>query len=388
MQYDFDKAITRRNSSSQKWDLATDADVLPMWVADMDFQTAQPILDALERKVKHGIFGYAKVPSAYYESVINWMERRHDFSVQREWILPTTGVIPALTAIIRALLQPEEKVIVQTPVYNGFFPAIHNNDCSVYCSDLIYQNGSYTIDFDDLENKLQEPEVKLLLLCNPHNPAGRVWTRDELTKVGELCLRYGKLMISDEIHCDLVYDGYRHVPFASISDAFLQNSITCTSPSKSFNLAGLQVANIFVADKDIRTKIYRALHQNTVADISPFAIEGLIAAYNESEDWLQQLLAYLHDNYQYTKDFFAQQLPQFPVLQLEATYLVWIDCSVLQKTSKEIGKILYHEGKVWINEGTMYGEAGNGFIRLNIACPRSILEEGLNRMKTVFGKYA
>ena len=382
MQYNFDEIIPRRNSSSQKWDLAKDPEILPMWVADMDFRVATPIIDALERKIQHGVFGYAKVPDAYYEATVQWFRRHHHFTMEKDWILPTTGVIPALTAIIKALLRPGEKVIVQTPVYNGFFPAISHGSCEASCSDLIYKDGNYMIDFEDLACKAADPNAKIMLLCHPHNPAGRVWTKEELQKIGEICLSNKVLVVSDEIHCDLIYEGHRHIPFAAISEAFLKHSITCTSPSKTFNLAGLQVANIVVAEETIRKKISDTLRKNTIGDISPFAIEALMAAYNQSEDWLHQLLPYLYENYRYTKSFFAEHLPQLKVLPLEATYLVWIDCSALKIPSLALSKQLFEKGKVWLNDGTMYGgEAGEGFIRLNIACPRALLEEGLNRIK-------
>lgn len=384
MHYNFDEIIPRRNSYSQKWDLTKDPEVLPMWVADMDFQTARPILDALQKRVQHGIFGYAKVPDAYYDATINWTFKRFGHRIKKDWILPTTGVIPTLTAIIKALLQPGEKVIVQTPVYNGFFPAIANNNCDAFRSNLIYNNENYTIDYEDLENKVKDPAAKIFLLCNPHNPAGRVWTREELIRIGEICQRNNVIVISDEIHCDLVFEGHRHIPFASISKAFSELSITCTSPSKTFNLAGLQVANIIVENETIRRKIAEALRKNTISDIGPFAIDALIAAYNEGEDWLDQLLPYLYSNYQYTKEYCNTHLPQLKVSPLEATYLVWIDCKALNKTSAQLSRLLIEEGKVWLNDGTMYGgEAGEGFLRLNIACPKPLLIDGLERIQKV-----
>lgn len=383
MKYNFDELVPRRGSNSYKWDSAGSEDVLPMWVADMDFRTAPAVVEALRKRVEHGIFGYVKVPAAYYDAIGDWFKRRHSWRVEKDWILFTTGVVPALSAIIKALTHPGDKVLVQTPVYNCFFSSIRNDECEMVANPLIYRNGAYSIDFDDLEKKAADPRVKLLLLCNPHNPAGRVWTRQELTRIGEICLKNDVFVVTDEIHCELVYPGHQYIPFASISEDFLHSSVTCTSPSKAFNLAGLQVANIFAANPAVRKKIDKALNVNEVCEINPFAVEALIAAYNEGEEWLEELRQYLLGNYNYLKRFFEEQLPQFPVLALEGTYLVWVDCSVLKQSSEEIVKMLLEKEKLWVNEGSLYGEAGEGFIRINIACPRQLLIEGLNRIARV-----
>jgi cysteine-S-conjugate beta-lyase len=385
MRYNFDEIIQRRDSNSYKWDWAIDEEVLPMWVADMDFRTAQPIIDALALRVQHGVFGYTKVPLAYFDAVTGWFARRHNFFFDKEWLLFTTGVVPALSAIIRALTNPGDKVIAQSPVYNCFFSSIRNNGCELVSNNLVYKNGVYSIDFDDLETKAGDPKVKLLLLCSPHNPVGRVWTKEELLQIGEICIRNNVIVVSDEIHCDLVYPLYRHIPFASISKDFLYNSVTCTAPSKTFNLAGLQVANILAADEVIRKKIDKALNINEVCEISPFAVEALIAAYNEGVEWLEELKRYLYGNFNYLKGSFAQYLPQFHVLPLEATYLAWIDCSVLKQSSKETAKTLLDRKNLRINEGTIYGKAGEGFVRLNFACPRQLLIKGLSKIKEAFG---
>ena len=380
MKYNFDELIPRRGSNSYKWDSAGSEDVLPMWVADMDFRTAPAVVEALRKRVEHGIFGYVKVPAAYYDAIRDWFKRRHSWVIEKDWVLFTTGVVPALSAVIKALTHPGDKVLVQTPVYNCFFSSIRNDECEMVANPLIYRNGAYSIDFDDLEKKAADPRVKLLLLCNPHNPAGRVWTRQELTRIGEICLKNDVFVVVDEIHCELVYPGHQYIPFASISEDFLHSSVTCTSPSKAFNLAGLQVANIFAANPAVRKKIDKALNVNEVCEINPFAVEALIAAYNEGEEWLEELRQYLLGNYNYLKRFFEEQLPQFPVLALEGTYLVWVDCSVLKQSSEEIVKVLLEKEMLWVNEGSMYGEAGEGFIRINIACPRQLLIEGLNRI--------
>ena len=380
MKYNFDKIVPRRNSNSYKWDSSTNDQVLPFWVADMDFRTAPSVIEALEKRVRHGIFGYTKVPQAYFDAVTGWFERRHNFSFHREWTLFTTGVVPALSAIIKALTAPGDKVMAQTPVYNCFFSSIRNNECEIVANELIYKNGAYSIDFADLEEKASDPQVKLLLLCNPHNPVGRVWNRDELTKIGNICLENDVIVVSDEIHCDLVFPGRQHIPFVSLHDDFLCRSVTCTAPSKTFNIAGLQAANIHAADETIRKKINKALNVNEVCEINSLAVEALIAAYNEGEEWLEELKKYLYGNYLYLKDFFGTRLPQFHVLPLEATYLVWVDCSALNQSSATIAEMLLEKENLWVNAGTMYGAGGENFIRLNIACPRELLAEGLRRI--------
>jgi len=386
MNFNFDEIVSRKGSNSYKWDSNPNDNILPMWVADMDFKTAQPIIDALAKRVQHGIFGYSKVPEEYYNAVIDWFYRRHNFTVEKDWILFTTGVVPALSAIILALTEPGDKVLVQTPVYNCFFSSIRNNNCEIISNDLIFSEGKYSIDFEDLATKAADPKTKLMLLCNPHNPAGRVWTRDELKKIGEICIENDVFVVSDEIHCDLVYPNHVHIPFASISDEFANNSATCTAPSKTFNLAGLQVANIFASNPGIRKKIDKGLNINEVCEINPFAIEGLIAAYTNpnSEEWLDSLKIYLWDNYLLVKDFFEQNFSHFKVLNLEATYLVWIDCSSLGMPSSELSNLLLEKEHLWVNEGTIYGKSGEGFIRLNIACPRELLRDGLSRIKRTF----
>ncbi len=388
MDFNFDEIIYRKGTNSYKWDSDNDAGILPMWVADMDFKTAPPVIDALMQRVQHGVFGYARVPDSYYDAVISWFGRRHNFYVQKDWIIYTTGVVPAISAIILALTKPGDKVLIQEPVYNCFFSSIRNNQCEAVSNDLIYAGGIYSINFDDLEKKAADPQVKLMLLCNPHNPAGRVWTKYELEKTGEICFRNNVLVVSDEIHCDLTFTGYTHIPFASLGSEYLENSITCTAPGKTFNLAGLQVANIFAYKPELREKINKAININEVCDVNPFAIEGLIAAYSnpESEKWLESLKVYLRTNYQIVKDFFEKNLPQFTVLPLEATYLIWIDISSLGIPSEKLTSFILKEEKLWVNEGSMYGKAGEGFIRLNIACNKEILKEGLSRLHNALNK--
>ena len=377
MRYNFDEIVQRRGTNSYKWDSADDADVLPMWVADMDFRTAPAIIEALQQRVAHGIFGYTRVPDAYYEAVINWFGRRHNWKIQKDWMIYTSGVVPAISAVIKALTQPGDKVLVQTPVYNCFFSSIRNNGCEIVSNPLVYKENTYVIDYEDLERKVADEKVKILLLCNPHNPAGRVWSKEELTRIGEICIRHGVWVVSDEIHCELVYTGYTYTPFASISEEFLHHSVTCISPSKSFNIAGLQIANIVSADEEVRRQIDKAININEVCDVNPFGVIATIAAYNEGEEWLLQLLDYLKGNYECMKTFCEVSLPNFPITRLEGTYLVWMDCRSLPYPSEELEEKLVKEEKLWLNAGTMYGAEGEGFMRWNIACPRAVLLKGL-----------
>lgn len=382
MKYDFDKIIPRRGTNSYKWDSSpVGKDVLPLWVADMDFRTAPAITDALAKRVAHGIFGYSYVPDEYYTAVIRWFERRHNWSIRKEWMIYTSGVVPAISAIIKALTDPGDGVVVQTPVYNCFFSSIKNNGCRIVTNPLRHVGNTYYIDFDDLEQKTAAPDVKLLLLCNPHNPTGRVWTREELHRIGEICMRNSVTIIADEIHCELVFPGHTYIPFALVSEGFLRNSVTCVSPSKSFNLAGLQIANIISCDEDVRRKIDRAININEVCDVNPFGIEATIAAYNEGEEWLVQLLEYLKTNYDYLCEFFHIHLPQIPVTQLEGTYLVWTDCRGLPLSSEKLQTRLLEETGLWLNSGTMYGAEGQGFLCWNIACSRAVLEDALVRFQ-------
>ena len=380
MKYNFDELTDRRHTGSYKWDSAVGEDVLPMWVADMDFQTVPVIIEALQKRVAHGIFGYTKVPDTYYEAIIRWFSRQHGWSIDREWIQYTIGGVPALSAIIKAMTCPRDKVVVQTPVYNCFFSSIRNNGCEIVTSPLLREGDTYRVDYADLEEKVSDPKVKLFLLCNPHNPAGRVWTPEELRCMGEICFRHDVFVVADEIHCELVMPGYVYTPFASLGEKFLQHSATCISPSKAFNLAGLQIANIVLWSEELRKKVDRAININEVCDVNPFGVAALIAAYSEEgAEWLKQLNAYIAGNYQYMQHFCNERLPQFPLIKLEGTYLAWMDCSVLALNAEEIETQLLDEEKLWLNAGTMYGEAGEGFMRWNLACPRSRVEEGLRR---------
>lgn len=381
MDYNFDKLTSRRGTDSYKWDSDADSDLLPMWVADMDFETAPVIIEALQRRVSHGIFGYTRVPQAYYESVARWFATRHGWHIDTGHILYTSGVVPALSAVIKALTSPGDKVIVQGPVYNCFYSSIRNNGCTMLSDSLLPHDGTYVMDYDRLERLCADPKARMLLLCNPHNPVGRVWTREELTRLAEICARHGVRVVSDEIHCEIVRPGLQYTPFGTLPDALTEGSVVCCSPSKAFNTAGLQIANIIAADPDVRRRIDRAINDNEVCDVNPFGVCALQAAYSaEGAAWLDQLNAYLYANYDRLCDVFARHLPHLPVTRMEGTYLAWVDCTCLHMSSADIEHYLREHHKVWVNEGDMYGREGDGFIRINVACPRSRLDEGLRRI--------
>lgn len=390
MEYDFSRPTDRRGTDSYKWDSAPEADIIPLWVADMDFETFPGITEALQRRVAHGIFGYTRVPETYYEAVCRWFEKRHGWHINREDIIYTSGVVPAVSAVIKALTLPGDQVIVQGPVYNCFFSSIRNNGCEMVSNSLIYNKEElrYEIDFDDLERKLAHERARLMLLCNPHNPGGRVWTRDELTRVAELCRKYGVRVVSDEIHCELTLYDNEYVPFGSLPDELSRGSITCCSPSKAFNTAGLQIANIVCCDAEVRNRIDRAININEVCDVNPFGVIALQAAYSdEGYEWLTQLRKYISANYDLLLERFARELPKCKVMRMEGTYLAWIDCSELHISSDEIEEMLMHENKVWVNAGSMYGAEGAAFIRINMACTSELLNEGITRIVNGLGAY-
>lgn len=383
MRYDFDTVYERHDTNSVKWDLCPDREVIPMWVADMDFKAAPFIMDAVRKRVEHGIFGYTHVPERYYDAVIGWFDRRRGWKIEREWIRYISGIVPALSVIVDALTEPGEKVVFQTPAYNCFFSCVKNNGRETSESRLIYDESgdqpTFRMDFNDLERRCSDPSAKLFILCNPQNPAGRVWTREELLKVGEICRRHGVTVVSDEIHCELEMPGHKYIPFASLCPE--DKPVTFCSPSKSFNIAGLEIANIVTSDPDKYARIMKTIQKFEQCDLNPIGVDALIAAYSpEGEEWLDQLNGYLYQNYLTLVDMFRKECPQIKVCRLEGTYLVWIDCKAL--TSKGISTLEIQESltaneKVWINSGTMYGDGD--FMRINIACPHSTLVEGIRR---------
>ncbi len=379
-QFDFDNTPDRRGSQSYKWDVTQDG-VIPMWVADMDFPAAPAIQRALRKRVEHGVFGYELVPESYYDAIVNWFASRHDWTIGRDWIIYTTGVVPAVSATIRALSLPGEKVLVQSPAYNCFFSSIRNQGCQVLETSLKRDGDSFVMDWDDFESKCADEKTTLFLLCNPHNPTGRVWTKEELERMNAVCMRHGVKVISDEIHCELVMPGYKYTPFAAVSDDCRRNSVVLTSPSKSFNIAGLQIANVICQNAEWRRRIDRVINIFEVCDVNPFGPVALEAAYNESGEWIDALDEYLYGNYKRLREVFARELPQLTVCRLEGTYLVWVDISATGDGSDEVARRILERGRVLVNAGTMYGEKdGRDYIRINIACPRKTLDEGLRRM--------
>ena len=384
MTYDFDKIIDRRGTNCVKWDELSQPDIIPMWVADMDFETAPCIIEALRQRMEHGCFGYTLVPESYYKATIQWFQQRHGWTIDRSSFIYTSGVVPAISAIIKAMTHKGDKVLVQTPVYNCFFSSIRNNGCILTENPLKMVNNRYEIDWEDFEKKCADPAVKVFLLCNPHNPAGRVWTREELTRMGNICLQHGVFVISDEIHCEFTMPGHTYTPFASISEDFAQHSAVCISPSKAFNIAGLQIANIIVKDDGIRQKVDKAININEVCDVNPFGVIALQAAYSEEgAAWLTALNSYIHENYRLAKSLLEEGLPHCPVATLEGTYLLWVNIHKTGKTSEQVADHLMQHAKVYVNPGTMYGEiAGEGYIRINLATQRSRMEEGIRRIIT------
>lgn len=386
LKYDFDEVIDRSGTNSAKWDKNTlkemfgAEDVLPFWVADMDFKAAQPIVDAVVKRAEHGIYGYSSRTDSYYEAIINWTKRRHGWEIEKEWINFTPGVVPAINYAIQAFCMPGDKIIIQNPVYYPFHDAIKNNGCHIIDSTLKFNGEYYEMDFEDFENKAKDPKVTLFILCSPHNPVSRVWTKKELEKIGDICCKNNVLVIADEIHNDLVFSGYKHTVFASIKEEFALNSITCTAPSKTFNLAGMQASNIIIPNPLLREKFQRILEKNAIGGQNPFSIAALEAAYNEGEDWLNQLLTYLEGNIEFIHEYLKKHLPKAKLIEPQGTYLGWLDFRGYEKDGKKLESLVYGKGKVALDGGTWFGNGGDGFIRLNFACPKILLKEGLERI--------
>lgn len=378
MKYNFDEVIDRRNTNSLKWDV-NDSE-LPMWVADMDFKTAPCVIEAIERRLSNGVLGYNIVPDEWYESIISWWDKRHGIRLSKEWLIFSTGVIPALSSIVRKLTTPAEKIVMQTPCYNIFFNSTFNNGRIINESPLINDNGSYKMDFDDLEKKLSDPQTSMMILCNPQNPVGLVWDRETLNKVGELCHKYNVLVVSDEIHCDITKPGVEYTPFASVSEICAMNSVTLISASKAFNCAGLQSAAVSIPNPVIRHKVWRGLNTDEVAEPNSFACQALIAAFTEGEEWLEQLREYLWENRKIAEEYINKEIPILKPIKGDATYLLWIDCNSVANCDEDIADYIRKTSGLYVSSGEEYGN-GKGFIRFNLAAPRSIVEEGLKRLK-------
>ena len=382
--WSFDKVIDRSETQSAKWDYF-EKDLLPLWVADMDFRVPQPIINAIIDRAKHGIFGYSYFHSAYFDSVLDWFKRRYDWEIKKEWLAFTPGVIPAINLSIQSFSKPGDKIIIQDPVYYPFFGTIQNNGRKSLSNPLNLINGRYQMNFDDLRQKVKDPRAKILILCSPHNPVGRVWTREELMKIGEICIENEILIISDEIHCDLVYPGIKHTNFASISKNYALNSITCTSLSKTFNLAGLQLSNIIIPNKKLRQTFINTIESVFIPEEfgylpNDLSLVAFTAAYQECDEWLNSLLKYLQKNLEFLILFLKNNIPQIDVIEPEGTYLVWLDFRKLGIDSDKLEKFLFENAKVALDDGFKFGGGGEGFQRINIACPKSILEEALERI--------
>ena len=394
MTYDFDKVTERRNTNSSKWDSdprsrMEDIDypigeLLPLWVADMDFQAAPEIVQALAAKVEHGIFGYPIVPDSCYDAVIAWEKKRHGWQIEKEWIEFVPGAVPAAHMSVQAYCQPGDRVIVQRPIYYPFFRSILNNGAQIDNNALKVEGDSYKIDFGDFERRARDPRTTLFILCSPHNPVGRVWSAEELERLGEICARSDVLVFADELHGDLIMPGCRHTPFASISERCRENSVTVIAPSKTFNLAGLQATVAIIPNKKLRQRFQNILTQNSLSGLNLFSIAAMEAAYLHGEKWLDEVLAYIHGNYEFLVRYFKENLPQVKPFRLEGTYLAWLDFNALESDPLKLQKRMLTEARVWLDEGRIFGPEGNGFERFVLACPRSILEEALTRIARAF----
>ncbi len=393
MKYDFDKLIDRDSSFALKWNKqaiqkffkTTDDDLLPLWVADMDFQCPQPVINAIKKRANEEIYGYNWHETlTYYDAVTGWMYRRHSWKVDPNWIVYSPGIVPAIYMMVQTFSNIGDKIIIQSPVYYPFFSAITNNGRQVLINQLLYENNRYKFDLEDFEKKARDPLTKIFILCSPHNPVGRVWTRQELKKIGEICLENDIMVIADEIHHDLILPGFKHTLFSTILEEFEQNAIICTAPSKTFNVAGLQISNIIIPNEKIRESFnHTILHKNGIHVPNTFGIVAMIAAYNEGSDWLEQVIHYINDNFNYLKEFIEKELPSVKFIVPEGTYLAWLDFNCLNLSDEELKNLMLKKAKVVLDDGIMFGPGGSGFERINVACPKSILEDCMKRIVNV-----
>ncbi len=388
--YDFDEIIERRGTNCVKYDMLGEIfgnqDALPLWVADTDFRVPEFITEALRKRMRHEVLGYTFRPESYYDAVINWMDRRHGWKISREMISSSPGVVSGVTMLIMALSEPGDKVIVQPPVYFPFFGIIKGSGRKIVENPLLLREGRYYFDFENLKKNIDK-ETKLLILCSPHNPGGMVWKAEELLELGQICLQNGITVISDEIHSDLVFKGFRHIPFPMISDELANNCAVCMAPSKTFNIAGLSSALVIIPDKTIRSKYEKVIHTLHLAGGNIFGNVATEAAYANGDEWLNQLMDYLHDNWLFLESFINEKLPSVKIIKPEATFLAWLDLSAYGLSESEMAKLLSHEAGVALNSGSRFGTGGEGFFRLNFACPRSVLEEGLIKIAKVLSQY-
>ena len=398
MTYHLDDEVNRRGTDSVKWEFMQVEDgvprlaptnrsfgenrVLPMWVADMDFRCPEPVIQALVKRAEHGIFGYSAPTEAFFQSIGEWMYKRHGWVVKPEWLCNTPGVVPALHLAVRTFTEVSDGVLIQPPVYHPFSMAIENHSRRIVKNPLIYDQGRYRMDYEDLEAKIVRQDVRMAILCSPHNPVGRVWTPDELLRFGEICLQYDVLVVSDEIHGDLIYSDSRFTPFAMLGEPFSQSSITCSAPSKTFNLAGLHTSTLIIPNQALHARYVETLRKHGLSGLSSFGIVALQAAYEHGEPWLEQVMGYIEANYRYLEAYVLEALPQIKVIKPEGTYLVWLDCRALGLDAKQLRQLMLEQARVYFDEGYIFGPEGEGFERINIACPRTLLIEALNRIKS------
>ncbi|MCG8409889.1 MAG: PatB family C-S lyase [Bacteroidales bacterium] len=388
MQYNFDEIVNRENTDSVKFDLRADIfgdkEVIPMWVADMDFKTPDFIIQAIQQRAKHEVLGYSFRSKAYHESIVNWLYRHHQWKINSDWISFSPGIVPAINMAVQAFTKPGDNIIIQPPVYFPFFGAIKNNERNQVENPLVLRNGRYYIDFEDLEPKLKN--AKVLILSNPHNPGGSVWTKEELKKLGELCLKNDVIVFSDEIHGDLVYKGFEYTPMASLSDEIAQNTITFIAPSKTFNMAALATSSVITSNKALKDKYDKVLDVLHVGMGNVFGSVASVAAYNHGDQWLCQLLDYLSNNLDYAQDYIEMNIPEVTFIRPEGTYLVWLDCSKLNMDSEALKKFMIEKAKLGFNAGDTFGTGGEQFMRMNIACPKSTLIRALENLKEAICK--
>lgn len=385
MIYDFDTVTDRRNTGSLKWDVPDSE--LPMWVADMDFQAAPAIREAIAKRLEHGVFGYSIIPDEWYEAYVEWWKDRHGFIIEKDWLIFTTGVVAAISSAVRKLTTVGENVLVQTPCYNIFFNSIYNNGRNIVENRLIYRNGEYLMDWDMLEEQLSDPQTSLMILCNPQNPVGKIWDRETLARIGEMCREHHVTVISDEIHCDLTNPGVEYIPFASASETCKSISVTCIAPTKTFNIAGIQSAAVVVPDEALRHKMWRGLNTDEVAEPNIFAVDATVAAFTEGGEWLDALRDYLYENKRTVYGFIRERLPEIRALRSDATYLMWLDCTGFVEAGEDICGFIRKESGLYLSDGKVYGSNGAGFLRLNVACPRATLNEGLKRLEQSIKRY-
>lgn len=388
MPANFDEIIDRRNTSSIKYDFSAERgypkDVLPFWVADMDFRTPAPVIEALKQRAEHGIFGYTQPKDDYFTVLQNWFRRRHNWDVERRDLVITPGVVFAVATAIRAFTEPGDGVLIQQPVYYPFANMIRQNRRVLADNPLQLTDGCYTIDLRDFEQKILTHKVKLFILCSPHNPVGRVWRRSELEQLAAVCLRHNVIVIADEIHEEFIRPGFRHIPFASLSPETAAVTVTCTSPSKTFNLAGLQISNIFIRNKDLRSRFKKELSATGYDEPNTLGLAGAKAAYEHGAAWLSELLAYVEENYARTKEFLAEHLPKVKIIEPEGTYLLWLDFRACGLSDEDLNGKIIREAHLWLDDGPIFGAGGSGFQRINIACPWATLETGLRNLANAF----